>query len=63
MIKDLEKILKEFHHLIDKPKPIDIPVVEEEDLASSEETFPEEDAIVEASDVTGINTEEFEDEE
>lgn len=59
MIEDLEKIIKKA-----QPKAhtsiIDIPIVVEEDIEQEpEDSFPEEDAIVEASDVTGINTEEY----
>jgi len=58
---DLEKILKGIHR--DKPKVIDIPIVVEadapEDQPSSEES--EDLIVVEGHDVTGINTEEFDD--
>jgi len=51
MNKDLEKILKGIHR--DKPKVIDIPIVEETD-ASPEEPSPEEEAVVDDPGVTGI---------
>ena len=62
MNPDLEKIIKKAQVPAHK-SIIDIPIVVEEDIEQEpEDSFPEEDAIVEAKDVTGINTEEFDDE-